>query len=76
MRDGKETFRYLDAAQLLKHALGLATQLGDGFSLFYIYYDWPGKALNVHRDEVKRLHQDYLAYLQNRYVLTASMKSE
>lgn len=76
MRDGRETFRYLDVAQLLKHALGLATQLGEGFSLFYIYYDWPGKASNVHRDEVERLHQDYLAYLQKRYVLTASMKSE
>ena len=47
-------FSYLDPWQLLKHALGLATQLGNGFSLQYIYYDWPGKTAEVHRSEVER----------------------
>jgi len=39
MRDGVITFRYLDAAQLLKHALGLATGVGSRFRLFYIFFD-------------------------------------
>lgn len=34
---GLERFRYLDVPQLLKHALGLATQLGDRFMLYYAY---------------------------------------
>ena len=47
-------FSYLDPWQLLKHALGLAKQLGSGFSLQYIYYDWPGKTTEAHRSEVER----------------------
>ena len=34
--------------------MGLATQLGNKFSLQYIYYDWPGKAAAAHRIEVER----------------------
>jgi hypothetical protein len=52
MYAGDETFRYLDAAQLLKHALGMATRLGDGFSLYYVYYDWPGKESDQHGQEI------------------------
>ena len=52
MNSGVKQFRYLDAPQLLKHALGLATQLGDQFSLYYTYLDWPGKESDVHREEV------------------------
>lgn len=51
---GQEIFRYLDAPQLLKHALGLATQLGSNFSLFYIYFDWPGKESDTHYRELDR----------------------
>ena len=47
-------FSYLDPWQLLKHALGLAKQLGNGFSLQYIYYDWPGKTAEAHRIELER----------------------
>ena len=47
-------FLYLDPWQLIKHALGLAKQLGSGFSLQYIYYDWPGKTAEAHRIEVER----------------------
>lgn len=54
MHRGVIQFRYLDAPQLLKHALGLATQLGDQFSLYYTYLDWPGKESKVHREEVNR----------------------
>jgi hypothetical protein len=54
MNSGATRFRYLDAAQLLKHALGMATQLGDQFSLYYIYLDWPGKESNMHIEEVSQ----------------------
>ena len=54
MNNSDVQFRYLDAAQLLKHALGMATQLGDRFSLFYMYLDWPGKESAVHIEEIDR----------------------
>lgn len=54
MNNGVTIFRHLDAPQLLKHALGLATQLGDQFSLYYIYLDWPGKESKVHGEEINR----------------------
>ena len=57
-----EVFRYLDAPQLLKHSLGMATQLGEQFSLFYIYYDWPGKESEVHNQEIER----FAALIDNR----------
>lgn len=46
-------FRYLDAAQLLKHALGLATQHRNRFSLHYLFYDLPGRESAKHRGEVQ-----------------------
>jgi hypothetical protein len=39
MQSEEITFRYLDAPQLIKHALGLATHLGGHFRLPYIYFD-------------------------------------
>jgi hypothetical protein len=51
---GEMQFRYLDAPQLLKHALGLATRLDSNFSLYYVYYDWPGTESIAHRDEIRR----------------------
>ena len=54
MNSGVTQFRYLDAPQLLKHALGLATQLDDQFSLYYTFLDWPGKESEVHDKEVDR----------------------
>ncbi|MBI4572670.1 MAG: hypothetical protein HY713_05220 [candidate division NC10 bacterium] len=52
IHQGSERFRYLDAPQLLKHALGLATQLSDRFSLYYLYFDWPSSAADLHRTEM------------------------
>lgn len=49
---GGQRFEYLDTRQLLKHALGLATQLGSGFSLHYLYYDCTGKEAEAHRREI------------------------
>ena len=51
-RGGRQRFEYLDPRQLLKHALGLATQKGKKFSLYYLYYDWAGKQAEAHRLEV------------------------
>ncbi len=45
-------FEYLDPGQLLKHALGLATQLGDQFSLYYLYYDGAGDRSEAHKREI------------------------
>jgi hypothetical protein len=54
MNSGVTRFRYLDTPQLLKHALGMATQRGDQFSLFYTYLDWPGKESDIHSEEISR----------------------
>ena len=45
-------FEYLDPGQLLKHALGLATQCGDEFSLYYLYYDSSGERAEAHKREL------------------------
>ena len=45
-------FEFLDPGQLLKHALGLATQLGSEFSLYYLYYDHPGDRSEAHKREI------------------------
>lgn len=52
IRSKREHFSYLDAPQLLKHALGLATQLGQRFDLLYLYFDWPGPESQKHQGEV------------------------
>lgn len=48
-------FKYLDAAQLLKHILGLKKQLGkSGFCLLYIWYDVIGIDGFEHRKEIEK----------------------
>jgi len=54
--NGIEVFKFLDAPQLLKHALGLATQLSNRFSLHYLYYDWPGPESEAHRAEIDKFN--------------------
>ncbi len=54
MAAGRESFRYLDVAQLLKHSLGLSNRLGRNFSLHYMYYDWPGDESTHHELELVR----------------------
>jgi hypothetical protein len=53
MSDGATTYRHLDGAQLLKDALGLATQVGRKFSLLYLYFDWPCVEADLHRSEIQ-----------------------
>lgn len=54
IRTGAAGFVYLDAPQLLKHMLGLATHLGTGCSLVYVYLDQTGPESALHRAEVAR----------------------
>ena len=52
LHGSKQKFEYLDPRQLLKHVLGLATHLGNRFSLYYLYYDWPGNRSEAHKREI------------------------
>ena len=53
---GRESFRQLDALQLLKHALGLQKNVAGRFSLVYLYYDYEGQSdiADLHREEAVR----------------------
>jgi len=47
-------FRYLHAAQLVKHVLGLQVEFGPRhFRLLYLWYDVPGPEGAIHRAEVQ-----------------------
>lgn len=49
-------FQYLDVPQLAKHALGLATQVGRAFRLFYLFFEGPegAKVTAAHRQEIAK----------------------
>jgi len=47
-------FKFLDAPQILKHALGLAKKKTGAYELYYIYFDWKCPEGEIHADEVKR----------------------
>jgi hypothetical protein len=48
-----DEFRYLDAAQLIKHTLGLKKR-GKNFRLLYLWYDVIGQEGAEHRKEIER----------------------
>lgn len=54
LRSGREQFRYLDAPQLLKHMLGLASSHRSMASLCYLFYEWPGRESPLHLSELGR----------------------
>jgi hypothetical protein len=54
MQQSEVVFRHLDAPQLLKHALGLATSIGNKFCLFYVYFDYKGNVGEIHRQEIQQ----------------------
>jgi hypothetical protein len=54
---GRERFRHLHAAQLLKHALGLARSSPAESALLYLYYDHPSREREAHRAELERFAQ-------------------
>ena len=49
LQAGRERLKLLNAAQLLKHALGLANNGLRTSALVYLYYDWPGREAATHR---------------------------
>jgi Restriction Endonuclease associating with ARP len=54
LQDGRTRYRFFYATQLLKHALGMATQCSGGIGIYYLYYDWSGPAAREHRREIER----------------------
>src|SRR5208283_406592 len=50
---GELKFRYLNAAQLLKHILGLSHDSMRRFTLLYLWYTLPSDEARTHEDEVK-----------------------
>lgn len=52
MNVGDRTFHLLDACQLLKHSLGLATVVGTQFSLNYVYYDSSAEKSGRHQEDL------------------------
>jgi hypothetical protein len=55
LQDGRQRFKHLNAAQLLKQALGLANHGLSTSALVYLYYDRPGKEAVAHRAELERV---------------------
>jgi hypothetical protein len=51
----RERLKHLHAAQLLKHALGLARSGKRNSVLVYLYYDWPAREAATHRGEIERV---------------------
>jgi hypothetical protein len=55
LQAGRERTKYLNAPQLLKHALGLANNGLATSALVYLYYDRPGREAAAHRAEIERV---------------------
>jgi hypothetical protein len=68
LQHGRARYRFLYATQLLKHALGLATQCRAGWSLCYLYYEWSGPAAREHRRELADFAQRVGAELDFRWL--------
>lgn len=49
-----EKFLYLNAPQLLKHALGLANMHSNKSKLIYLYYDFDTSISEIHKSEIER----------------------
>jgi hypothetical protein len=64
MRDGTERFKQLHAAQLLKHALGLAARGTHDFVLCYLYYESATREAQTHRAELDWFTQRLSGELQ------------
>lgn len=55
IRHGNSDFQYLDAPQLLKHALGLKKAAdGKSWRIGYLFFDAEGECQARHRDEIAR----------------------
>lgn len=65
---GREHFRFLDAPQLLKHSLGLATVLAARFALYYIFFDLACPERARHYEEISRFRDRVGRELQFRAI--------
>ncbi len=54
LQTGRERCKHLHAAQLLKHALGLAALAPGAHTIVYLYYHWPCREAQIHRAELAR----------------------
>lgn len=57
LQAGRERCKYLNAPQLLKHALGVRKLGRRRTVVVYLYYEWPGREAEVHRIELERVRQ-------------------
>lgn len=55
LQSGTVKFRFLHAAQLLKHALGLANSGAREYGLVYLYLEQPGREAPTHRAELENV---------------------
>jgi len=69
LQDGRERMKFLHAAQLLKHVLGLAKRGARPPTLVYLYYDCAGTETAVHRAELEHVRERLAAEVELR-VLT------
>jgi hypothetical protein len=65
-------FSHLDAAQLIRHLLGLQKQFGNNFVLIYLWFDMPGvTAAQAHRNEIEQFHslllKDHISFISRTY---------
>lgn len=72
LQQGRTRYRFLYATQLLKHALGMATQCRAGgkpaIGLIYLYYEWSGPAAREHRRELAHFAERVGAELDFRWL--------
>lgn len=84
LQKGVPQLKHLNAAQLLKHVLGLAKLGTRSFRLIYLWYAWTGLESETHASEVaafaaaidKDVHFRALTFQQFFGVLGASLKAE
>jgi len=50
-------YQYLDVPQLIKHILGLACKYTSGFTLLYLWYDYPTREAREHAKEIRRFRE-------------------
>jgi hypothetical protein len=55
LQSGRERLKFVHAAQVLKHVLGLARSGAPRWTLIYLYFDWPRPEAATHRAELARV---------------------
>ncbi len=66
---GEKVFEHLDAPQLLKHILGLKTKYGEeGFTLLYLWYDFPSIEADKHRQEIRAFQKSIRSEIDFRHL--------